>query len=360
MAKIAKPRWRADKNAWYGQVGGVRHTLAHGKKNLPDARKKLAELLREVGQAVEAPSLMVGEIAELRLTWLKANRGARTLRDSKWYLRLFVERSLPYGRMQAADVRPFHVQEWLGHHPAWGDQTRYHAITVVKSTFNWAVKQGYLKQSPIATLERPRATRRLVCTGAKDLALILPWVRSDDFREYLTVLSATGARPSEIARLEASHLRAETMTATMDGKTTAKTGRQRVIWFPTDAWSIVVHRARERPSGLLFMTEDGNAWGDFARSCQVRSIRARAKKAKAALPEFDCYSLRHGFVTDALERGLTSSEVAALVGNSAAVIEKTYDHLSRRQPAMRSALDRARPVAGGSPKPARRRTDRSA
>jgi hypothetical protein len=30
------------------------------------------------------------------------------------------------------------------------------------------------------------------------------------------------------------------------------------------------------------------------------------------LPKFDCYSFRHGFTTDALERSLTSSEVAAL------------------------------------------------
>lgn len=79
----------------------------------------------------------------------------------------------------------------------------------------------------------------------------------------------------------------------------------------------------------------------------MRSIRARAVKAGARLPEFDCYSLRHGFVTDALESGLTSSEVAALVGNSSTVIDRVYDHYRKRHPAMRAALERVRGTGNG-------------
>jgi integrase len=252
----------------------------------------------------------------------------------------------------ACERPSFARTEWLKHHEGWGPQTRHHAVTVLKSALTWAAKQGYLDQSPLATLDSPGTTRRPVCTGEADVARILPWVRSEEFREYLVVLSATGARPSEIARLEASHLRADTMTAVMDGKTTAKTGRQRVIWFTPKAWAIVARRAKERPDGLLFRTESGRPWGDDARNTQVRRIRERfeksrsnapkAKRDKMTLPEFDCYSFRHGFVTDALERGLTASEVAALVGNSAQVIERTYDHLGKREPAMRAALERAR------------------
>jgi integrase len=143
------------------------------------------------------------------------------------------------------------------------------------------------------------------------------------------------------------------MTAVMEGKTTARTGRRRVIWFPGEAWSIVARRAKERPAGFLFQTEDGEPWSNYARSSQIKALRKRFEKArgratdaereKMTLPEFDSYSFRHGFVTDALERGLTSSEVAALVGNSSEMIDRVYDHLRKREPAMRAALERAKP-----------------
>lgn len=352
MARPPKPRFREDKNAWYGQVGGVRYMLARGRKNHAAARSRLAELVRGDGAQL-ATGPVVGEIAERRLDWLEQNRSPRTLKDAARFLQPFVMPALPYGRMLATELRPYHVEDWLRQQTGWGSQTRHHAATVIKSMFSWAAKHGLIASSPVAELSSPGGPRRPLCVGERELALILPWIRSDEFRELVLVLSATGARPDEIARLEARHLRPDTQTASMEGKTTAKTKRLRDIWFTPQAWAIVARRAKERPSGLLFRTRAGSRWSDNARKNQIARIRARFDAARAALPkaeqkgmvlpEFDSYSFRHGFVTDALERGLTASEVAALVGNSAEVIEKTYDHLRQRQPAMRGMLERAKP-----------------
>ena len=53
------------------------------------------------------------------------------------------------------------------------------------------------------------------------------------------------------------------------------------------------------------------------------------------------YSYRHTYITEALERGLTASMVAELVGNSAKTIEKYYNHLSQKRDSLKAAALRA-------------------
>jgi integrase len=339
MSRNPTPRYRADRDCWFAQVDGRRVTLARGRRNRAAARDALVLLLadRQRGHAPRSDRL-VGELCELRLDRVIRDLAPRTAQGTAWYLNQFTRE---FGRVPVSSLTPHAVEAWLDRR-AWGAQTRRNAITVIKAALVWGVKVRLIPASPLAEMARPSVKPRPLCVGRGDLEKILPWVRSEEFAEYLQVLSATGCRPSELARLEAGHLRPSTMTAVMDGKTTRKTGRSRVIHFPADAWAIVERRARQRPAGPLFLTEDGRPWGADARNTQIRSIRARAARAGVELPRFDSYSLRHGFITDALEAGLTSSEVAALVGNSSAVIDRVYDHLHKRGDAMRAALERVR------------------
>lgn len=317
--------------------------LARGKRSLPDAKRALVRLLADRQVRKSRPlDCPIGELCERRLDRVIRELAPRTAQGTAWYLGQFTKR---FGRFKVSALKPHQVNQWLDDR-RWSAVTRGNAIRIIKAAFAWGVREGIIDASPVQSLTRPTAKTRPLCVGAAELAKILPWVRSAEFAEFLRVLSATGARPSELARLEASHLRADSMTAVMGGKTTGKTGRNRVIWFPAEAWAIVARRAKERPKGPLFLTEDGRPWTANARNMQIRSIRARAAKAGAELPRFDSYSLRHGFVTDALERGLTASEVAALVGNSSEMIDRVYDHLHKRAPAMRTALERVRGEAG--------------
>jgi integrase len=45
---------------------------------------------------------------------------------------------------------------------------------------------------------------------------------------------------------------------------------------------------------------------------------------------FSAYNLRHTYITDLMKRGFTSSQVALLVGNSAEITDRTYNHSTSR------------------------------
>jgi site-specific recombinase XerD len=51
-------------------------------------------------------------------------------------------------------------------------------------------------------------------------------------------------------------------------------------------------------------------------------------RTRAGLPKETClYTLRHSFITQALLDGMTTLEVAKMVGTSLAMIDKHYGHL---------------------------------
>jgi integrase len=342
MPRTPRPRYRADRDCWFAQVDGRRVILARGKGSLAEAKAALLQRLAELPRIKDAePDRLVGEILERRLDWLIRNRSARTVEGDRWYLNALAS---AFGRMRVSDLKPHHVHSWLARQPSWGPGTQRRVITLLKAAFAWADDMRLVPHHPLRTLKRPPSAARPRCTGQEDVARILPWIRSEEFRDYLIVLSETGARPSEISRLEARHLRGDLQAAVLEAhKTAHKVGTPRVVYFTERAWDLVTERARRLPDGLLFRTEQGRPWSDSARNTQIRRI---LKRAGGKLPRFTSYSFRHGFTTDALERGLTSSEVAALVGNSSQMIDRTYDHLRNRQPAMRAALERAKPPTG--------------
>jgi site-specific recombinase XerD len=69
--------------------------------------------------------------------------------------------------------------------------------------------------------------------------------------------------------------------------------------------------------------DDGKPW---AHSDWDELVRAAA--TEAALPAGVClYTLRHSFITTALIAGMSTLDVARLVGTSVMMIEKHYGHL---------------------------------
>jgi site-specific recombinase XerD len=74
---------------------------------------------------------------------------------------------------------------------------------------------------------------------------------------------------------------------------------------------------------LLLTRDDGQPW---AHSDWDELVRAAAQRA--GLPTGTVlYTLRHSFITQAVMAGMTTLDVARLVGTSVMMIEKHYGHL---------------------------------
>jgi len=104
---------------------------------------------------------------------------------------------------------------------------------------------------------------------------------------------------------------------------TGKTGSRTVPLSP-DAVALFKRLAKDKlPAARLLIRDDGKPW---AHSDWDELVRDAAKAA--SVPAGTClYVLRHSFVTEALINGLSTLDVARLVGTSVMMIEKHYGHL---------------------------------
>jgi integrase len=170
-------------------------------------------------------------------------------------------------------------------------------------------------------------------------AKILAAASDQAFREFVTVAYATGARPSELMRLEARHVDFKAGVATMEGKTTGRTKRTRVIHIGAVA-DLLAKLARKRPSGPLLLNSAGTPWTRHTLAHRFARLRKRLGLGKEATAK----GFRHGFATDGLEGGVPLATMAELMGHtSTKMLERHYSKLRNRAEHLRDAAAKVRP-----------------
>ena len=165
----------------------------------------------------------------------------------------------------------------------------------------------------------------------------------------LEVLWGTGARPQELAISPVSAFDLRSGVWTVPGGMGSKTGRRQV---PLSAGIQTLIRTflSGRTDGLLFpprVGHLGNRWNEYA-----------AKGAdRAGVPRWTCKGLRHLAITNMLAAGVEVQTVAAVVGNSAETIWKTYAHvLSGRREQSVTYIGRSRANSSSEVQAAQRPT----
>lgn len=196
-------------------------------------------------------------------------------------------------------------------------------LTAVKAALNLAVRNrlvpaakavewGDVKPFPNATNRRT-----LFLDLAQRRALIAECEGS--LRDLVEAAALTGARAGELVKATRSQFDARTKSMTFVGKTGTRT-------VPLSDAAVVLFERLAKGKGArvrLLTRDDGKPW---AHSDWDEIMRAAAEKA--ALPSGTVlYTLRHSFITQALTDGMTTLDVARLVGTSVMMIEKHYGHL---------------------------------
>jgi integrase len=138
-------------------------------------------------------------------------------------------------------------------------------------------------------------------------------------RDLLESAMYTGCRAGELTSARRAAFDARTQSLTVTGKTGTRT-------FPLAAGAVELFTrlARDKlPKAYLLVRDDGTPWGHSDWDELVKDAARRA-----GLPTATClYTLRHSFITQALLDGMSTLEVATMVGTSLAMIEKHYGHL---------------------------------
>jgi len=235
-----------------------------------------------------------------------------------------------YGNRNAAEIVPADVQEWVK------KRKRLKSVNTIgsvyrslKAMFNWGKVNQYLKSNPIDDLKVPTSQKRFRRVEDDQFREIMGGLRHRATREFITALFNTGRRPIEIAKLRRSHVVRNAAgeligVETTEHKNYSKTGKPEFFPFNATMRALVAEILERpgKPSDALFARWRGGHWTQSGWVSAFWCIRKRTGHRITA------YWFRHEFITRSLVAGVPVAVVAAICGNSIAVIQKYYDQIA--------------------------------
>jgi integrase len=381
MPRVPKPWYRKDRESWFVTIAGCRHNLGPDKK---EAFKQFYALM----QAPE-PSKMskrgFAAIADAFLDWVKANRSPHTFEWYRYRLERFCQRN---PTLLIADLKPFHVQQWVDSYTKLTRTTKRNYVRSVKRCCVWAKQQGYIKENPIAEMEVPGADRREVVLSVDDFATMNRHIPDPYLRQLCLVAFETGCRPQEILRVEARHVDAKHERWVLPVVESKGKKAPRIVYLTTETNRISQELVAKYPEGKLFRNSAGKPWTVSSVNCAFKRLQQRMGKlameekgikiadalaeelkldeegkkldpAKLTVgqkrkftiraycrhaPKYSLYALRHSWATRALRSDMDALTVAILMGhNDPSTLSKVYQHLAHSPEHM---MKQARKAAG--------------
>lgn len=336
--------WKA-RAGYYATLDGRRIRLARGTEHDPEVRAtahaRFAELRKSLQQRGVLP-LDPGEaysVATLGKLFLasRRDRAENTIKNYEMVVRLFGK---DHGTLAAEDITIGHVNGWIAANH-WTPGTVHGHLTVIKTWWKWAFEEAHIPSNPLAKLKRPPASIREKIPTKREADHFLACLKPRELQDVLIVIYATGCRPCEVYALEASNIDFAQRRWSRPGKSTSRTGRPRIVYFPEWVSPLLRDLAARHREGPIFRTATGRPWTGTAVSKEVARLRVPQRIPAHVTP----VTLRHVFATDALEMGKTSDQVAALLGHtSVAQVDKTYGRLRERPDVLREAVDSLRPA----------------
>jgi integrase len=345
-----RPFFREFDGCWYAQVrqGGKRKQVKlrdlndnpiRGHDNQEAAFKAFHRLMaQDPATTPEPTTLKVAQVCDLFLSHSKRHNEEKTY---EWYRGFLQDFCDFFGTLNALEVKPFHVSRWLDAHPGWRG-TRRNAVICVKRAFNWAAAEGLLPQNPVRTVKKPPPARRERILTPEEWAEMFAAVVDQEFRDFLFAMRETGCRPGEVRKVTAEQVNLDLGIWVLEQhKTRNKTGQARVIYL-TPAMVELCRRLCERwPEGPIFRGPKRKGHKPFSRNalrCRFRRLRLKLPKLKGVVS----YTMRHTYITDALERGVPAATVAELAGHKdLKMISQHYAHLSEKRKHLQDAARRA-------------------
>lgn len=323
---------------WYTTIDGKQHRLSRDKA---EAQKLFHKLMAERAETLEAKpeppaahGISFRKLADEYLKATKDDKVDRAFEQQVTCLKDFcahLKRKIP-----ARELRPPLVRAWLETKPTWGRSTKTIKRKTIKAVLNWGVREGYLVENPLKKMAGGESERRDRVMTPEELKAIYAFLdkRSPEFGDFLRAVELTGARPfSEMAQVTAADVDFEGGTITLQKhKNRRKTGKPRTIFVVPELLGMLRARAGRHPGGPLFRSRRGKPWYNGS-SCKWFAEIAKGLGIEGAF----AYALRHTYITNALIRNVPVEVVAALVGNTPAVIHRHYSHVGKDQKAMKAA-----------------------
>jgi integrase len=333
-----KPYYRSQRGTWCVQIKGKQITLGADKEA---AWAEYHRLMLDRGHpAAKRQNLTVVEACDLWLDQSKAVHQANTYATNRWALQQVTS---VFGTVKVTELKVSAVERWLAG-AGLRSSTKRNYLIVLRTALRWCQAEGYIQgEIPVLKIKLPESLSRTRTIAPEEREKLLKGV-NPELRRYLIALGESGARPSVIWKMEAKDIDWKAGTATVISKR-----RPYTVQITTRLAEMLRELEAKNPTGALFRSPRGRPW-------TAANIRAALREASIRLgikPTITAYSFRHSYVTDALERGLNPSIVAALVNHKdLTMISQHYNHLAERREALRKAAeDAAGSFSASTPEP---------
>lgn len=324
---------------WLRKSTGTWHVWLDGKQRyLGKDKDRAFEKFRRLTQAGVPGDFTVRQVVQAYWKWAKQNHADSTLKRRKPILESFSKAMRP--TLKAQDLRAMHVQDWIDNRAKrraavrggkrgereesdkpLSPTTVGDYITLIKGVMNWAKGMGYIDRNPIENMPKPAARVRQEYLPPDTWPRVLELATDEPFRDYLTVMLASGARATEMFRFEAQHLHGNRFVLPIEESKGRK--RSRVVYLPENALAIAQRLAKQYPEGPLFRNSDGNPWNKDSIRCRFRRLKRELK-----MPNLNPTTLRHSYAHHRLSSGQDALTVAKLLGHvDTRMLATRYGHL---------------------------------
>jgi len=331
MARRATAWYRKSRMQFFGTVGGKQVPLGVTNPNDLDAAIAALQRLRQQHAppptaSPPVPVLTLGAAIASFMERTERRVKPHTLLGYRQFLDRLVEsvpKDTPVHSLTADQV------ERVCDRPTWSSSTRHDAIGVYGVLLRDA---GH----PLKLRRPPKESRGADAIWTEQEYWQVYGAALGDFKPLLTVLKDTGCRPGEAAALTVENVDWSHACCRLKQHKNAGKGKARVIHFTASVLAVLQVQREKRVTGALFRQDDGRPFRGQTICYRVIHARERAGVTRAVT----AYGLRHWYATRALEGGASNEQVAALIGNSAAMIAKHYGHLDANAAAMKALANR--------------------
>jgi site-specific recombinase XerD len=275
-----------------------------------------------------------------------ADAKARQLREGtiELYEQTLQNQFVPWCEKESIfDLSKVDAEMLVRHRAEWKCKpvTAARRIDRLRTFFSFCLDLSWIEKNPVKALKAPvtRSTSKIPFTEDELTAI---YAACDELvthgsygkenrarvKAFVYILRYTGLRISDATRLDESRVK--------DGRVfirTEKTGQ--LVWVPIPEF--VVDALAQVPRVGSFYFQTGNAKPKTVRGGWDRTIRTIL--TLAGVKHGSAHVFRHSFATELLSKGVPVETVAAILGNSPAIVLKHYSHwIKSRQEAMESAV----------------------
>lgn len=226
-------------------------------------------------------------------------------------------------------------------------------LSALRSFFRWAALEGLASEGAVSALITPKTPRTLPATvGHEQMKRLLAApdrTQPSGLRDaaQLELMYATGARISELSRLNVSSINMHERTATLFGKGS----KERIVPVYRRALAALEEYLAQGRGALLACSKVPS---DDAKSALFISTRGNRMSAAALRRRFELlacsagiprdvtpHAMRHTFATDLLEGGADLRSVQELLGHASLSTTQIYTHLTPER--LKAAVTQAHP-----------------